>query len=479
MTMTSPYPDPYRRRPGLYRRFLPLALITLGVVFLLSNFIPAAGRGGLVVLGLGAAFLIGRITTGRYGYAVPAGILIAIGAYLSLHDVQGARFLQGGGAWFFALLGLGFGLVYLIGLRPSAVWPLFPAAVLLGMAVLLVGVGSLGALASLSWMVAYWPMALVLLGLWLLFRDELPLPLRRPIATLGGIALLAYGILAAAASVATGGALAGSELAASFGPSPFAETVTLDAPIPAGQTFHVDNQTGRTSVRAGSGPNVHVVATKHYSVDGQTPDVRLIPSGGGVDLSASSSRRGFPFGGSSSWVDYTIEVPSTVRVNATGGSGSIEVDGVASAVDAQTSSGALTLMNLGDAAQARTSSGSVTLSNIAGDIRVSSSSGQIRATGVHHIHEAKSVSGSISLDGTFTDAAQIQTNSGSVNLNLSPGSAVQLDVKTDTGSVVPHGLVDLHGGSTQRNRLTGTLGTPAPGTLLSVQTNSGSVQISQ
>ena len=230
---------------------MPLALITLGVVFLLGNLIPQGSRGGLFLIGLGAAFLIGRVTTGRYGYAVPAGILLAIGTYLSLQDAQGARPMQGGG-WFFALFGLGFALVYLIGLRPSAVWPLFPATVLIGLALVLFGVGSLGALASLSWIVAYWPMALVLLGLWLLFRDHLPLPLRRPIATLGGLALLGYGILAAAATVAAGGALAATDLAASFGPSPFADSVTLDLPIAAGQTFSVDNPSGQTTVHAGT-----------------------------------------------------------------------------------------------------------------------------------------------------------------------------------------------------------------------------------
>src|SRR5439155_528479 len=109
--------DPYHRGSVLSRTFLPLALITLGVVFLLSNLIPERGRGGLVVF----------------------------------------------------------------------------------------GAASFGALASLSWIVAYWPAVLVLLGVWLLFRDHLPIAARRPIATLGGLALLAYGILAAAASMATAG----------------------------------------------------------------------------------------------------------------------------------------------------------------------------------------------------------------------------------------------------------------------------------
>jgi Putative adhesin len=479
MTTTSSYPtDPYRRRPALTRRFLPLALITLGVVFLLGNLIPQGSRHGLILFGLGAAFLIGRLTTGRYGYAVPAGLLLAIGTYLTLQDSQGPRQMQGGG-WFFVLLGLGFGLVYLIGLRPSAVWPLFPATVLLGLALVLFGVASLGALASLSWIVAYWPMALVLLGLWLLFRDHLPAPLRPPIATLGGLALLGYGILAAAASVATGGALARTDLAASFGSSPFAETVTLEVPIADGQTFSVDNPNGSTTVHAGTGSNVHVVATKHYSVGGEAPDVRLTPDGSGVNLSVSNPSRGFPFGGSNSWVEYAIEVPAAVQVNASSGSGQIDVDGITGAVQAKTSSGALSLMNLGGSTQAQSSSGSIDLSNLAGDVKVSTSSGQIRATEVRHLREAKSSSGSISLEGIFTDAASIQANSGSANVKLLPGSAVQLDVKTGSGSVNPQGLVDLQGGSTQQHRLTGTIGTPAAGAILAIETSSGSVQISE
>src|SRR5882762_10836141 len=90
--------DPYRRGGSVISRsFLPLALITLGVVFLLGNLVPERGRGGLVVLGLGLAFLIGRITTGRYGYAVPAGLLLGIGSFISLQDLQPVR---GGGPFF-------------------------------------------------------------------------------------------------------------------------------------------------------------------------------------------------------------------------------------------------------------------------------------------------------------------------------------------------------------------------------------------
>src|SRR6202011_2826770 len=104
--MSGNYPaDPYQRGSVLSRSFLPLALITLGVVFLLSNLVPERGRGGLVMLGLGAGFLTGRVPTGGYGYAVPAGILLALGTYVSLQDVQAFQAVRGGGL-FFVLLGL-------------------------------------------------------------------------------------------------------------------------------------------------------------------------------------------------------------------------------------------------------------------------------------------------------------------------------------------------------------------------------------
>src|SRR5439155_943039 len=145
----------------------------------------------------------------------------------------------------------------------------------LPLALITLGVASIGPLSSLTWIVAYWPAALVVLGAWLLMRDSLPAPARRPIATLGGLALLAYGIVAAAATVAAGGALAHTGVASGFGPSPFTDTLTLDQPISPGQTFAVSNSSGSTTIRGGSGSTVHVVATRHYTFGGQPPDVQL------------------------------------------------------------------------------------------------------------------------------------------------------------------------------------------------------------
>jgi hypothetical protein len=462
MSMSQPHPpEPYDRGSGFSRSFLPLALITLGVVFLLSNMVPEQGRGGLIVIGLGAAFMIGRWTTGRYGYAVPAGILIAIGAYVSTQASQNARGIGGSGL-FFVMLGLGFALIYVVGLRPAAIWPLFPAAVLVGLGVILLGVSSLAPLASLSWIAAYWPVALVLLGGWFLLRESLPVPLRRPIATLGGWALLVYGVVAAVTSVAAGGTLARAGFTPGLGASPFADTVTLETSLDAGQTFTVNNPNGRTSIHGGSGTGVHVVATRHVNIGGQAPEVRLAPSPDGTTLDSSSPRGRFPFGDPTS-VDYAIEVPASVAIKAQTSRGNIDVNGVNGTV------------------QAQATSGSIVLTNLAGDVQATTSSGHIHGTQLQHLRQAQSTSGSISLEGTFTDAASINALSGSVDLKLLPGSAVQLDIRTTSGHVEPAGGLQVGGAGakTSRDTLSGAIGTPAPDATLSVRTSSGNVSISQ
>ncbi|MBI3972390.1 MAG: hypothetical protein HY332_14010 [Chloroflexi bacterium] len=179
-----------------------LLLIGLGVFFLIANLVDGGGR--LLFFALGVAFLVARVLTGRYGFAVPAGLLLGFGSFVLLEGYwpagEGAGAAQGG--WFFVLLGLGFLAVYLIGARPALVWPLFPAAGLVGFGVLLMGAVVFEPLAPLAWIGAYWPLALALVGAWLLVRERVPARLRRPTEYAGGILIVAYTIVAAAAAIA-------------------------------------------------------------------------------------------------------------------------------------------------------------------------------------------------------------------------------------------------------------------------------------
>ncbi len=454
--MSTPL-DTTHSRSMMSRSFLPLALITLGVVFLLGNLVPGSARGGLVLLGLGAAFAIGRVTTGRYGYSVPAGVLVAIGAFVAIHETGSARG-QSSAGWFFLLLGGGFVLTYFVGMRPRAFWPLLPAAVLLCLGLLLFGATSTAPLASIAWIVGYWPAALVGVGLWILFREHLPPGLRAPVATIGGIALLGYGVLAAIASVAAAGTLARPGFMLNFGGTPFSDDATFTQPIAAGQTFTVNNPNGRTVIHGGDGTDVHVLARRKFWVDGQPPEVRLAPVASGVSLDLPDLGR--PTFGPGSSVDLEIDVPVGVQVTAESASGSLEIADLNGNVQSQTSSGSITLRNLG------------------GDVRAQASSGSIRGTSLLHVRDVQTSSGSINLQGIFNDTAQVRSSSGSVQITFAQGSAANLDVRTGSGGINQHGL-SLGNQRSDRRSLSGTLGTPAPGATLTIETSSGSVNLNQ
>jgi hypothetical protein len=323
------------------------------------------------------------------------------------------------------------------------------------------GFARLAPLASLAWIATYWPLALVLLGLWLVFREHVPGGVRPLLASLGGLALLGYGVLAAAATVAAGGgamAPGGFVSRAGFGPAPFADTLVQSAPLGSGQTLSISNPSGQTIVRAAAVSTVSVSAVRHFGSSSSVPQVQLVQTADGLALSSSGGSGPWPFGGSAS-VDYDVEVPTSANVEITSASGRIEVDDVAGNVRAQSASG------------------SISLSNVAGQVTLSSSSGAIHATGLGHLQQVTTASGSVTLDGVFTDSAQVTSASGSVSVQLLPGSATALDVHTTSGRITANGL-PLTSLAQQSTALTGTLGTSTPGATLTIRTTSGRVTLS-
>jgi hypothetical protein len=65
-----------------------------------------------------------------------------------------------------------------------------------------------------------------------------------------------------------------------------------------------------------------------------------------------------------------------------------------------------------------------------------------------------------------------------VELKLLPGSAAQVDVRTSGGRITQRG-VTLNSQQQERRALSGSLGSPQPGAVLSIQTSSGDVVLSQ
>lgn len=139
-------------------------LIVLGLLFLLSRFIPDIGDLVTLIVGLG---LLGVFfATRSYGALIPGGIVTGVGVGILLNNnLPGAN---GGGIFLLSLAG-GFLLIWILSVAlrvgENYWWPIIPAA-FIGVTGIALVVGPVG-----RDVLAYgWPVVLIALGLYVVFR---------------------------------------------------------------------------------------------------------------------------------------------------------------------------------------------------------------------------------------------------------------------------------------------------------------------
>ena len=156
---------PERRSPS----WLPGAiLIAIGAAIAAVSWFGAGGQ--IVVLALGAVFLLAYVATHNYGLLVPGGILSGLGAGIAFQplvpqSLSGAPVVLG--------LGLGFLAIWVIDqlvTRSSARWwPVIPGGILVVIGTL-IAAGAYGALDTVGTYAL--PLVLILIGIWLLVRPR-------------------------------------------------------------------------------------------------------------------------------------------------------------------------------------------------------------------------------------------------------------------------------------------------------------------
>ncbi len=145
--------------------FLGLILILLGVFFLLKTHI--SDNFSLFLLLVGIFFLILFLITKIYGLLIPGGILTGLGLALIYQNRSSALF--------FIFFGLGFILIYILGLikGKSPFWPLIPGGIFLGIGIyeelLNRGIIPYNFIKKIS---PYWPVILIIIGLYLIFKKK-------------------------------------------------------------------------------------------------------------------------------------------------------------------------------------------------------------------------------------------------------------------------------------------------------------------
>jgi hypothetical protein len=142
-------------------------LIGLGGLLILNNVIEISG--GLILIALGAAFLVGYANSRNYGLLVPGMILLGLGVGQVVEDMN---FFDLGAEWGPFWLGTGFVGIYLVDRftwKQSTNWPLWPGGILV-----LIGLWEflweLEVFGRFWWdLVAdWWPVALIIWGVYLL-----------------------------------------------------------------------------------------------------------------------------------------------------------------------------------------------------------------------------------------------------------------------------------------------------------------------
>ncbi|HJR62707.1 MAG TPA: DUF4097 family beta strand repeat-containing protein [Gemmatimonadaceae bacterium] len=202
--------------------------------------------------------------------------------------------------------------------------------------------------------------------------------------------------------------------------------------VPAGNWIHIRNTNGPVHIDSTSGSMVEVLATKHWR-GGKPREVRFKVSQEGDDvyvcaLWGSHGRCGEEgYSSSRSWweklpflkrssvrVDFTVRVPSGVKVNASTINGAIAVRGADDEVEVQTVNGGIEAATSRGPIQAQTVNGSIVarMDSLTGDgdIQLETVNGSITAympDSFDAMLDAETVNGRVTTDFPITTSGTI------------------------------------------------------------------------
>jgi beta-lactamase regulating signal transducer with metallopeptidase domain len=173
-------------------------------------------------------------------------------------------------------------------------------------------------------------------------------------------------------------------------------------------------------------------------------------------------------------IDYEIQAPENVILEAGSGSGDITVEGVGENAKLNTGSGNIHATGLHNGFSAETGSGDIYAEQTgSGDVKAHTGSGNMELRNLHGGLRAGTGSGDIKVGGAPTTDWKLGTGSG--NVELWPGSAgITLDASTGSGSIHCDHEIAMQG-DLNRHHVTGKLNGGGP--TVRIETGSGDIRI--
>lgn len=173
-------------------------------------------------------------------------------------------------------------------------------------------------------------------------------------------------------------------------------------------------------------------------------------------------------------IDYDIALPRASSINATTGSGDLEIHDVGATIKAQSGSGNVKAQGIKGPATLGTGSGDIELQQAGpGDVKAETGSGNIRLHGVSSALKAGTGSGDVEVDGQVATDWKLSTGSGNITLNVG-GSHFNLDADTGSGNINVAQPITMQG-SLNHHHVSGSVNGGGP--TLRASTGSGDIKI--
>lgn len=224
-------------------------------------------------------------------------------------------------------------------------------------------------------------------------------------------------------------------------------------------------------------------------------DFEIDISQDGNRITASAERKNSGIGGwfssgSNVSISFIVQAPSTSLIDGRTSGGSVTASNFTNNVSLRTSGGSVTAESIRGNADLRTSGGSINLRDVHGTINGRTSGGSIRVDGLTGPADLRTSGGSIRLENV-SGAISARTSGGSIRAHITEFRD-DLDLRTSGGSITvdmpetDNFEMDLSGnrvnvelrnftGSSERNRVNGTIGNGGP--MLAARTSGGSVTV--
>lgn len=237
----------------------------------------------------------------------------------------------------------------------------------------------------------------------------------------------------------------------------------------------VSTGSGYIHLTHGTSGQIHIYGKVRSSWGGSDEQVRQIAANPPIEQTGNIVRIGSRHENLHNIsIDYEIQAPADVYLNAATGSGEITDDGVGQNTKLGTGSGSIHATGLRGGFSVETGSGNVYADQIGeGDAKAQTGSGSIELRNLRGGLHAETGSGGIKVGGTPTAYWKLETGSGSVEL-WTGNAPMTLDAETGSGSIHSDREM-LTQGSESHHHLSGKIGGGGP--TVKVETGSGSIRI--